>query len=99
MGHTHFEGSLERSQMRDQKFIDVSQAAVPLIPTHYMRRHGCPNFRPFKQCAAFAGMFDAAKAKACTPSKGVVKEPMGNEDEVGIPRLPGCNPLCECFQL
>ncbi|KAJ9095415.1 hypothetical protein QFC20_006653 [Naganishia adeliensis] len=48
---------------------------------------------PFKQCAAFAGMFDAAKAKACTPSKGVVKEPMGNEDEVEIPRLPGCNPL------
>jgi hypothetical protein len=51
--------------------------------------------RPFAKCAAFAGMFSADKAKACTPSKGVLKEPMGNADDVEIPRLPGCNPLCK----
>lgn len=40
-------------------------------------------------------MFNAEKAKACTPSKGVLKDPTGNTDDVEIPRLPGCNPLCE----
>lgn len=61
---------------------------------HIVRLTFAVKLRPFTQCAVFAGLFDAAKARACTPSKGILVEPTGNKDEVEIPRLPGCNPLC-----
>lgn len=77
--------------MRESEFIAVSDTswfsrALQLIGLRY---------RPFKKCAAFEGMFDAEKAKACKPARGILVEPTGNGDDVEIPKLPGCNPLCQ----
>lgn len=100
--HSRWDVDILQKALNDSRCVTINRSMYVQIeyPSYISTaKSGSKLARPFTQCATFAGLFNATKAKACTPNRGILTEPTGNQDEVEIPRLPGCNPLCEPFRI